>query len=190
MRTLLLVRHGETDWNREGRFQGHTDVALNEAGRAQARAVAERLRTRGVHAVASSDLARARETAEIIAAACELPLACVEPMLRERSYGCFEGLTRDECAARFPDDWSALVQTRRDPPGAERFADVGARLTSAVSRVIETHASVGASLVIVSHGGAIRAFLEATCGTHVPPVPNTAIYEVLYDGRFRDPRLL
>lgn len=190
MRTLLLVRHGETDWNREGRFQGHTDVALNEAGRAQARAVAERLVARSVQAVASSDLLRARETAEIIAQAFELPLACVDRALRERSYGCFEGLTRDECATRFPDDWQALVQTRRDPPGAERFVDAGARMTAAVSRVVEAHAAIGGSIVVVSHGGAIRAFLEATCDARVPPVPNTAIYEVVYDGRFREPRLL
>lgn len=192
MRRLFLVRHGETDWNLAGRFQGHTDVELNETGRAQARALADRLIGREVRAIASSDLRRARETAEILSSLLDAPFAGVDQGLRERAYGCFEGLTRDECAAQFPDLWAAHAKGHTvEVPGAERREVVMDRIVRAVKRVMDTHSTVGSSLAIVSHGGVMRAFLEATCGAKVPPVPNTAVYVVEYDGaRFRSPRLL
>jgi probable phosphoglycerate mutase len=192
VRRLFLVRHGETDWNLAGRFQGHTDVELNETGRAQARALAERFVGREVNAVASSDLRRARETAEILASLLQAPFAGVDAGLRERSYGCFEGLTREECAAQFPELWAAHANGHTvEVPGAERREVVMDRIVRAVKRVMDTHSTIGASLAIVTHGGAMRAFLEATCGTKVPPVQNTAVYVVEYDGaRFRSPRLL
>jgi len=192
VRRLFLVRHGETDWNLAGRFQGHTDVELNETGRAQARALAERLHGREVSAIASSDLRRARETAEILSACLSAPFAGVDAGLRERGYGCFEGLTRDECAVQFPELWASHAKGHIvDVPGAERRENVMDRIVRAVKRVMDTHASVGSSLAIVSHGGVMRAFLEATCGAKVPPVPNTAVYVVEYDSvRFQSPRLL
>ena len=84
LRHLLLARHGETDWNVAGRWQGHTDVPLNATGRAQALALAERLRNEGIAAVATSDLSRARHTAEIVAGALGVPVALVDPALREQ----------------------------------------------------------------------------------------------------------
>src|SRR5215213_2410221 len=104
-RTLLLARHGETAWNSEGRWQGHTDIALSPRGREQAVALAGRLQRLG-HAVArirSSDLGRARETAEIVARTLGVTDLGVDPRLRERGFGVFEGLTREECGARYPD---------------------------------------------------------------------------------------
>src|SRR5690242_8696605 len=98
MATLLLVRHGETDWNAEGRLQGQTDRPLNEYGRRQARELAERLAGDGVVAIYASDLSRAKETAEIVGGRLGLPVV-VDPDLRERNWGTWEGLTpreRDE----------------------------------------------------------------------------------------------
>ena len=93
MTTLLLVRHGETDWNRDGRWQGQSDTPLNELGRRQARELAEQLD--GVDVVYSSDLARARETAEILAERAGVEVR-LDPRLRERGFGAWEGLTLAE----------------------------------------------------------------------------------------------
>ena len=102
MTTILLVRHGETDWNLERRWQGHIDRPLNDVGRAQARALADRLDSEPFAAVYSSDLARARETAEIVAAAHGLPVH-LDPRLREADVGEWSGLTADEIERRYPE---------------------------------------------------------------------------------------
>lgn len=187
MKRVWLVRHGETDWNRDGRFQGHTDIELNDQGREQARAVVEKLRALSVGRVTSSDLRRARETAEIIAQGLPAELAPHVPEVRERSYGAFEGLTRDECAERYPEIWREHMRgVWVDVPGAEPRDQVMDRIVRGVRSAIETHGDIA----IVSHGGAIRAFLEAACGQKVPPVPNLAVFEVEWvEGRFVRPRL-
>jgi broad specificity phosphatase PhoE len=118
-RFLYLARHGETDWNVAGRWQGHTDIPLNETGRAQARALVPVLRAVGVGAAVSSDLSRASETAGIAAAGLGVAVAYSDAGLRERSFGVFEGLTREECAARHPEAWRAWLEERRTPSGAE-----------------------------------------------------------------------
>ena len=189
---LWLVRHGQTAWNKEGRWQGHTDVPLDEEGRAQASALAERLRDERLAGVASSDLSRAIETARAIADVHRLPLLGPFAELRERGYGVFEGLTREECEAQFPD----LVRSGPalgllEPPGSEPRAEVGARLERIVRALAEAHAREEAPLVLVSHGGAIRNFLARVTGETVPPVANTGIYTLDYDGRgFSGARLL
>ena len=98
MTTLLLARHGETDWNREGRWQGGSDTSLNERGREQARELAQQLDS--VDAIYSSDLARAAETAAIIAGTLGVEVR-VDPRLRERSFGDWEGLNAEEIEQRF-----------------------------------------------------------------------------------------
>src|SRR5438128_960886 len=95
MTTLLLVRHGETDWNADGRLQGHTDWPLNEYGRTQAKKLAEQLDGDGVAAIYASDLSRARETAEILGGRLGLAVV-VDADLREKNWGTWEGLTSDE----------------------------------------------------------------------------------------------
>jgi broad specificity phosphatase PhoE len=95
MTTLLLVRHGETDWNAEGKLQGHTDRPLNPYGRRQAQALADRLATESIDALYASDLSRARETPEILGEKLGLAVA-VDPDLREKNWGNWEGLTSDE----------------------------------------------------------------------------------------------
>jgi probable phosphoglycerate mutase len=166
-RTLVLVRHGETAWNREGRFQGHTDIALSEIGRGQARALRTRLEASHPHlyddaqtAVMTSDLRRAQETAELAFGMAGRTLY-VRRELREFCYGSFEGLTRREIDERFPGAMAAWLHG--DPEfavdGGESRAEVHARVHGAVRGFLADvpHRHV----VIVAHGGVMRQLLAA-----------------------------
>jgi probable phosphoglycerate mutase len=168
---LFLVRHGETDWNAEGRWQGQTDVPLNAAGRAQARALAGRLRGHGIATVASSDLLRARETAEIAAAELGLALGVVDHRLREQSFGDFEGLTAGECEERFPAAWArSLADWRATPPGGESGGEMLARVVPALRAI----AAPGVTALVVMHGRVLRTFVREVLGATAgppPPVP-------------------
>jgi probable phosphoglycerate mutase len=182
-RHLLLARHGETDWNAAGRWQGHTDVPLNAAGRAQALTLAARLRAEGVRAIATSDLCRARGTAEIVGEALGLEVALVDAALRERAYGRWEGLTRSECEAQFPEEWARHVSDpRTPPPGGESVDALLARVVPAVHGAAERLASPA---LLVTHGGVMRTFLaaalSAAAGTPVAPprfIPNVGVWRV------------
>jgi broad specificity phosphatase PhoE len=183
-RVLYLARHGETDWNRDGRWQGHTDIELNDAGRAQAGTLADLLRGRDIARVHTSDLRRARETAEIVAARLGVEGLVVDRDLRERSFGIFEGLTRDECAARFPELWAAYrADTRSVPPGAEPHEGLVRRLHEAMTRAaavgVGLAAGQDAAILVVSHGGAIRALLARATGVTPPPLANVAVFRAV-----------
>jgi broad specificity phosphatase PhoE len=168
VRTLFVARHGETDWNADGRWQGQTDVPLNDRGRVQARALAHHLRSERVVAVVSSDLARARSTAEIVIQVLGLARVHLDPDLREQGFGAFEGLTRRECEARFPEAWARyLADSRSTPPGGESHADLVARIGAAVLRISET---LPEPTLIVMHGGAMRALVSEQLGS----IPNPA----------------
>ncbi len=171
--TILLARHGETDWNREGRFQGHADPPLNDAGRAQARELAERLASTRFDAVYSSDLARAHETAEILAASHAVPVIA-DTGLREVDVGSWSGLTRSEISERFPDAEHHDGETREEHL---------ARVLSAVERIALAHP--GQRLLIVSHGGSLRALRRHCTGDPVHPIANCGVYELTFeDGAF------
>ncbi|MBV8367190.1 MAG: histidine phosphatase family protein [Candidatus Eremiobacteraeota bacterium] len=151
---LLFVRHGESTWNIEGRFQGRQDPPLSPLGERQARAVAERLAC-AVHpgAIVSSPQRRARSTAELIAARCTLPLV-LDDRLVEIAHGQWEGLLRSQVAARWPDwldRWRDEPQTVRFP-GGESVADVRARLDAFVSNVSD----FASPLIICTHDVIIR----------------------------------
>ena len=171
MTALILIRHGETDWNRDRRIQGATDIPLNDTGRAQARATAALLRDRLDASVAativSSDLARARETAEIIAG--ELGLAAPRAYrgLRERAYGEAEGVGLDEFRERWGDSYTAEV------PGAEPWADLRTRGIAALGRAVRDHrratAPAASSLIVVSHGALIREMIRHATAEELPP---------------------
>jgi len=168
--TLFLARHGETDWNAAGRWQGQTDVPLNERGRAQAREIALRLRAEGVRSIATSDLLRAQTTAEIVAAELGLVVGHVHADLRERRFGCFEGLTREEVAVRHPEAWQRYVADPGPaPPGGESREELLGRLLPAVSAAAERLAG---PLLVVMHGGSMRALLAAHVGDM--PRPSSA----------------
>jgi probable phosphoglycerate mutase len=160
MTVFYLIRHGETDWNLSGRWQGHTDVPLNALGRAQARRLAERLRHEPARpgAIYSSDLLRAWETAETIGAALGItprPL----PALREIDVGAWSGLNRAEVLER-DRDLSERLESGEDVPrggSGERFADLYARVVAAVDQLAAAHPD--GRLVLVTHGGPVRALL-------------------------------
>ncbi len=183
MRRILLARHGETEWNALGRLQGHTDIPLNEVGRAQARALAASVAAAGIAAVVTSDLARARETGEIVAAALGLGAPAIDPDLRERRFGEFEGLTRDECAERHPEAWRAWQARIGGPPGAEPRERAIERVAAALSRLA---AAGGGPLLVVTHGGVMRLWLMDVTGEDVPFITNASVFGLEHDGaRFR-----
>lgn len=148
---LYLVRHGETDWNRQHRIQGLTDIPLNDTGRDQARRAGRLLARRDWDAVVSSPLQRAHETATIIADELGLPAPTTDDQLVERNYGEAEGLDFDELNRRFPED--APV------PGRERRSAVRKRAMAALLRIAAAHPEE--SVLVVAHGGLIRAVLRA-----------------------------
>ena len=176
--TLFLARHGETEWNRLGRWQGRTDIPLSAIGRAQALTLAERLRHHGITQIHSSDLSRARETAEIIATTLGVARVSLDERLRERGFGCFEGLTREECAERHSEAWQRYLADRRDTPSdAEPYAAVVARVIAGLTAVTELSEPTE-HVLVVSHGAAIRSFIHAITGAAPPPLANTALFRV------------
>jgi len=180
---ILLVRHGQTAWNAAGKLQGHTDIELDEVGRRQALSLAESVRALGVAGVWASDLLRARETAEIAAAALGLPPPRIDPELRERRFGMFEGLTRDECATKHPEAWKAWLDRTAVPQGGEDRTTVLARMTRVLNRVI---ANTDGLALVVSHGGVMRLWLTEHVGASIGPITNGAVHAVEHDGaRFR-----
>jgi broad specificity phosphatase PhoE len=153
--TLLLVRHGETDWNAVGRLQGHTDRPLSDFGRRQARQLAEELESDRFDAVYASDLARARETAEIVGERLGLP-ALLDPDLREKDWGTWEGLT-------------SVERDRVEFVGESTEAHQE-RILGALRRIAEQHP--GGRVLVVTHGGSMRRVQTAALGLAMPVVEN------------------
>jgi len=163
MARIVLVRHGQTEWNREERFRGQVDVPLNEVGRAQAQAVARRLQDVTLAAVYSSPLSRALETARPTAQAHGLAVQ-PEPGLLDINYGEWGGLSPEEARARDPE---LLACWLNDPgraifPGGEGLADVQARAMAAIERMVQQHQ--GQTVVAVGHVVVNRALLLGVLG--------------------------
>ncbi len=157
---ILLARHGETDWNAQHRWQGHSDTELNDAGREQARRLAEGLGR--VDALYSSDLSRARETAEILAGTIGVEVR-FDQRLRERGFGAWEGLTTEEIESSFPDEqrrWRAGIGAGAH--NAEPFEAFAARVGSFVEEIGQRH--VGEEVLVVAHGGTIRVVHALAAG--------------------------
>ena len=166
MTRIHLVRHGETDWNRELRWQGHSDPPLNERGRDQARRLAGTLGTTPFAAVYSSDLRRASETAEIVAAPLALPVR-VDPALREIDVGSWEGFTLAELEARFPEDVARWQDTGEHGwDDGESHEEMFTRVREAVRSIAARHD--GEDILVVSHGGPIRALRALAAGAAYP----------------------
>jgi broad specificity phosphatase PhoE len=157
--TLLLVRHGETDWNAEGRLQGHTDRPLNEHGRRQAKDLAERLAGEGADAIYTSDLVRAKETAEIVGERLGLTVV-VDPDLREKDWGTWEGLTGDE-----------RVHVELVGESTEDHRD---RVMGAIRGIVARHPAQ--RIVVVTHGGSLRRIQAAVNGVADPVIENCAVW--------------
>lgn len=169
---LLLARHGETDWNAVGRWQGRADPPLNERGRAQAAALAAALSGEQVDAVVSSTLARAAETAEIVAARLgRLPVAR-DVDLGEIDVGSWSGLTRAEVAERFPEGFARWLAGDIGHDGETR-EQLTARVVAALHRVAADR--TGGRVLVVTHGGAIRAARRHATGDPGTPVENGSV---------------
>ncbi|WP_118182177.1 histidine phosphatase family protein [Paraburkholderia phosphatilytica] len=156
---ILFIRHGETDWNRIKRIQGHIDIPLADSGIEQARLLGQRFATEAkagarIDAIYSSDLLRAQQTAQPIADALKLPLQ-LDAGLRERSYGAFQGYDSDQVAERFPDEY-AHWQTRDPgfaPPEGESQRAFYHRVLHALEPIVAAHP--GGRIVVVAHGGVL-----------------------------------
>jgi uncharacterized phosphatase len=161
---FAFIRHGQTDWNRDDRLQGSSDIPLNDAGRQQAHEAAALLADGGWQAIVSSPLSRARKTAEIIAADLGIELGPSYAAFVERDYGVNEGGSSSEIVARYPD---------RDYPGAESLASVVTRGKAGLAMVA---ADFGEQpTVIVCHGTIIRYTLAALAGRRLPGIMNGSI---------------
>jgi broad specificity phosphatase PhoE len=177
---MHLVRHGETDWNHELRWQGHSDVPLNERGREQARELADKLSGIRFSAVYASDLSRAAETARIVADRLSLPVQ-TDAALREIDVGSWEGFTLAEIKAQSPD-----AVNRWDEQGehgwesGESHTAMMARVRDAIRSIAARHE--GEEVLVVSHGGPIRALKALAAGLDYPrdrrSVPRTDNCEV------------
>lgn len=174
--TLLLIRHGATAWNREGRYQGHADPPLDRTGRAQARRLARALGGLRVDAIYSSDLRRAVETAAPLAGALALPVQ-TDARLRELHFGAWDGRRVEEVIAGDPAAWEAWWSdpVALAPPGGENVPALWARLARALAEIGGRHP--GGTVAVVTHGGPLRLVMArlATGRLHPPPaagVPN------------------
>jgi broad specificity phosphatase PhoE len=156
MTTILLVRHGETDWNRENRFQGRADPPLNQTGRAQAVDLSVTLAAEELAAVYSSPLRRALETAEIVAAAHDQEPATIDA-LREVDVGSWEGLTRTEVEDRYPEQFARWLEHEQGYEDGETYEQLSGRVIPALFALAETHPTE--RILAVTHGGPIRATL-------------------------------
>ncbi|MDR0934074.1 MAG: histidine phosphatase family protein [Burkholderiaceae bacterium] len=184
---LLIIRHGQTEWNVARRLQGHSDIPLNEKGMEQALALADALREESFNAIYSSDLQRALKTAEAIAKWHNLPVTA-DAAFRERSYGVVEGLSREELKSRYPDDhaaWYSADPDHRFPAGtrpSESIRTLHNRAIDAIFRIAGQHA--GEKIILVAHFGIIEAAYRAANDLPLDirnrvPVANTSINRFL-----------
>ena len=164
MTYLYLIRHARSTWNAEGRMQGQADPPLDALGHRQAQALAEGLKTETIHAIYSSPLARARDTAEAIATSQGVSVIYDE-RLTERHLGKWTGLTGSEADEQYPE---LRAQTGREgwrvagPPEGENLAQLTARATAAFAEILANHPE--ARVVVVSHGGTLNAYLSHLMG--------------------------
>jgi probable phosphoglycerate mutase len=186
---LLLVRHGETDWNRDRRFQGHADQPLNHAGREQALALADELAGERIGFVYTSDLVRARETAEIVAARLGADVV-VRSELREIDVGDWEGLTWPEIEERHPEGARSWHEHGHGWKSGETYDQLGERIIAALRRIAADHPAQ--RVLVVGHGGTVRAtraFIEglsvADSRRRSPAIGNCEVFRVVAeDGGF------
>jgi alpha-ribazole phosphatase len=166
MTKVILVRHGQTLWNLEMKYQGHCDVALTEKGIQQARLAANRLANEKISAVYASDLSRALTTATCIANKHNLQVTTV-PEFREINFGQWEGLTYEKISSQCTEQMTTLF-THPDEveiPGGESFKEVKERASIALDKLVSQHPAQ--TIVVVSHGGTIRTLLCAALNIHL-----------------------
>ncbi len=156
MKELLLVRHGETDHNKEMRFTGFTDIALNQKGRDQANNLKDKFMSEGITSIYSSDLKRASETAALISGGAEFEMT---PALREMNFGIFETLTYEELKRKCSDEFTRWGSDRKNYkiPEGESYSEMAERVLAFLEKVLMTDAD---KIALVSHSGCIRTILS------------------------------
>lgn len=188
MTRVLLIRHGETAWNRDGRWQGHSDVPLSPAGYEQAARLAAHLRQQdlAIRMVYSSDLQRALETARTVANVLGAELV-LDPSWKEIDVGTWSGLLRADIEKQYADDWRRIAAGEDLPRGGgETFSAFSERIVRALNALRDLH--VDQTVAVVTHGGAIRAALMHVLGLpwhrirEVATIGNTAVNELAWDG--------
>ncbi len=187
MEVLYLVRHGETEWNRQRRMQGRLDSRLTAEGRAHARVHGQLLAREAVAQMIVSPLGRTRETAELILEGCDIPVTYDERLV-ERHCGDWEGLTIEQIAERYPDEWAArsLDPFHHRPPAGENLPDMLLRISPLAERL---HDLPVRKLAIVSHGISGRVLLTHFLGLKPSEAdrvrqPNDFVYRLTFsDGR-------
>jgi alpha-ribazole phosphatase len=169
---LLLVRHGQTAWSIEHRYQGKTDTALDEIGQRQAAALGRYFGNVAVDAIYSSTLRRAEQTAAAISSAASVPVS-LDERLRETSFGLWEGLTYSEIKGRYPQELAAWQNDpmRHTPPQGENLQQLSTRVASFLRDLEQQHA--GQTVVCVAHGGVVRAVI-----CHALALPSPAFWRL------------
>lgn len=188
MTELILIRHGETDWNRELRFQGQLDVPLNAIGLEQARRVAERLAREPMQQLVSSDLQRALQTAQAVAGRIPAQLEPVlDAALREQHFGVVEGLRVPDIQQQYPQAWEQWVRfdAHYAFQGGECTRDFHARVLAALHALAHRHA--GQTVAVVTHGGVLDMVYRSALGLslsgpRVSEIPNAGINRVRLSG--------
>ena len=177
---VIVVRHGETEWNVAARIQGHRDSDLTAQGREQARAIAARLASERIDALVSSDLGRAADTARAIAQRCALEMT-LDARLRERAFGAGEGMTYEECDRAYPGAFARIRNVDPDfvIPGGESRRQFHERVRGAFDSLAAAHA--GRTLVIVTHGGVLATFFRHVHGIGLEVAHPIAITNASYN---------
>lgn len=186
MTELILIRHGETDWNRELRFQGQVDVPLNATGHEQARRLARRLAGTPVQQLYQSDLQRTRETAEPVAR--QLVLTGVnEVALREQHFGRVDGMRVGDIQQQYPEDWASWLTFNEHYaiPGGETTRQFHARVMEAVWRIVASHPQQ--TVLVVTHGGVLDMIYRTARalglnGPRQSEIPNAGLNRVRFEG--------
>lgn len=186
---ILLIRHGETAWNAERRLQGHLDIPLNDEGLRQAAALGRALRSENLDVIFASDLQRAMQTADAIAAPLAMTVA-IDAGLRERCFGGFEGLPYADIHAHFPEAhaaWQAREPDARFPQGQNAPETLREFSQRAVDTVIRLASLGHRRIAIVSHGGVLECIYRAVHGIGFEPardfdILNASLNRIVWDG--------
>ena len=184
---ICFIRHGETDWNVVKRIQGHTDISLNETGRAQALAMAFNAAHQRFQAIYSSDLKRAVETAQLLAQREDQEVRLL-PQFRERHYGLFQGMTAEEGALRYPEAYAHYVARDLDYDfeTGEPLRAFAQRVADGIEWLVRHHS--GQTIAVVSHSGVLDVIYRRATGRplHTPRdfvIPNCALNWFHFDGQ-------
>ena len=184
---VCIIRHGETDWNKEGRIQGQTDIPLNDTGRAQALAMAYNCAHFQFSALFSSDLARAVQTATALAQREQLEISTL-PQLRERHYGLFQGLTKTEASLRFHDAYALYLarDVRYNFETGESLSAFAQRVLDVFEQLVKHHSNQ--QIAVISHAGVLDIMYRHATGRPLHTerdfaIPNSALNWFHHDGQ-------